>query len=152
MPERRPAKVPPPHPVPTAEQRRRRATGRIGEELAAEHLRRRGLVVVASNVRTAAGEIDLIATDGSTLAFVEVKTTRRATVPGTRTAAAQAAAAALERLGPRQRRRLRGLALDWLRSQPHAGREAAELRFDAIGVVLDSAGRLLALEHLEGAW
>jgi putative endonuclease len=131
-----------------------RATGRRGEELAAQHLRRRGLRILARNLRTGAGEIDLIATDGSTIVFAEVKTTRflRAPCRDTNGVAATAAACVLERLGPRQRGRLRGLALDWLRGQPPTLRSAGELRFDAIGVVLGPAWELLALEHLEGAW
>ena len=105
-------------------------------------------------MRTAAGEIDLIASDGITIAFVEVKTTRWAALPDVPTCAlaARAAAGVLERLGPGQRHRLRGLALDWLRVQPRKAGAAGELRFDAIGVVLDAAGGLLALEHIEGAW
>jgi putative endonuclease len=146
-------------------QQLRRATGRRGEQLAAEHLRRLGFTILARNVRSAAGEIDLIASDGQMVAFVEVKTTRRrafrpvrgpaatARSPAAtaRSPAALAAAAVLERLGARQRRRLRGLALDWLRAQPRGAR-SGELRFDAIGVVIDGDGALLALEHLEGAW
>jgi putative endonuclease len=140
-------------------QQLRRATGRRGEQLAAEHLERLGFTALARNVRTAAGEIDLIAADDRTIAFVEVKTTRMNTARAVRGApvttaspAAVAAAAVLERLGTRQRRRLRGLALDWLRAQPSGGPRSRELRFDAIGVVIDGAGGLLALEHLEGAW
>ncbi len=48
--------------------------GRLGEELAAAHLRRLGFATLARNVRTRHGEIDLIVFDGRTLAFVEVKT------------------------------------------------------------------------------
>jgi putative endonuclease len=133
-----------------------RAPGRRGEELAAQHLRRRGFAILARNVRSGTGEIDLIATDGATIVFAEVKTTGflRARDSNTDGAASPAAAAAcvLERLGARQRRRVRGLALDWLRGQPPTLRTAGELRFDAIGVVLGPAGELLALEHLEGAW
>jgi putative endonuclease len=133
-----------------------RATGRRGEELAAQHLRRRGFTILARNLRTGAGEIDLIATDGSTIVFAEVKTTGVLRAPDSdangAATPATAAACVLERLGPRQRRRVRGLALDWLRGQPPTLRSAGELRFDAIGVVLGPAGELLALEHLEGAW
>lgn len=106
------------------------------------------MAVVGANVRTAAGEIDLIALDGATIAFIEVKT-RRAR-PGD--SATAALGGALERIGPRQRRRLRGLALDWLREQPPALRAGRELRFDAIAVVLSAGDGLLALDHLEGAW
>jgi putative endonuclease len=132
-----------------------RATGRRGEELAVRHLRGRGLTILARNLRTAAGEIDLIAADGSTVVFVEVKTSRARrgsspAEPGSVHAAA--AGSVLERLGPGQRRRLRGLALDWLREQPAALRSREQLRFDANGVLLGPGGELLVLEHLEGAW
>lgn len=132
-----------------------RATGRRGEELAVRHLRGRGLTILARNLRTAAGEIDLIAADGRAIVFVEVKTARSRRVPppgGRGSVRAGDAASVLERLGPGQRRRLRGLALDWLREQPTALRSCEQLRFDAIGVLLGPGGELLALEHLEGAW
>jgi putative endonuclease len=130
------------------------STGRRGEQLAAEHLRRLGLEILARNVRTGAGEIDLVAGDGLRLVFVEVKTTRwvRSAAERPASSAAGAAADVLERLGARQRRRLRGLALEWLRARPAGWRGASELRFDAVGVAVDGRGRLLALEHLEGAW
>ncbi len=99
-------------------------------------------------MRTGAGEIDLVAADEKTVLFVEVKTTRR---PIGSTGRPPPTSAALERLGPRQRRRLRSLALEWLLAQPKPG-TAEEVRFDAIGVVLDASGELLALEHLEGAF
>jgi putative endonuclease len=51
-------------------------SGRIGEDLAHRYLRRHGCRVVARNYRprSAAGEIDLVAWQGGTLVFVEVKT------------------------------------------------------------------------------
>jgi putative endonuclease len=132
---------------------RARGTGSRGEQLAALHLERCGFAILDRNVRTGAGEIDLVAGDGTTIAFVEVKTTRLPTALS-RSADSRRLALerALERLGPGQRRRLRALALDWLRSQPQPGRRGARLRFDAIGVVIDGAGALVALEHLQDAW
>lgn len=52
------------------------ATGRMGEDLAHRFLQRQGYTIVARNYRPAsgAGEIDLVAWDGSVLVFVEVKT------------------------------------------------------------------------------
>jgi putative endonuclease len=130
-----------------------RGTGLRGERLAALHLERRGFTILARNVRTRAGEIDLVAFDGATIAFVEVKTTRLASATGDATARRRIALErALERVQPAQRRRLRGLALDWLRSRPQSRPRGTELRFDAIGVVIDRGGELLALEHLEDAW
>jgi putative endonuclease len=50
--------------------------GARAEALAAEYLVRRGLTIVARNFRTRFGEIDLIARDGRTLVFVEVRMRR----------------------------------------------------------------------------
>jgi putative endonuclease len=120
-----------------------RALGALGERLAAEHMERLGFAILARNVRTRAGEIDLIAFDGRTLVFAEVKTSAaRGTAP---------AAAVLERLAPRQRARLRGLAAAWLCEHPERPRAAA-IRLDAVGVSVDSGGRLTGLEHIEAAW
>jgi len=47
--------------------------GARAEAIAAEYLARQGLVVVARNFRTRHGEIDVIARDGDTLVFVEVR-------------------------------------------------------------------------------
>src|SRR3970040_1388652 len=52
----------------------RRSTGVRGEEEAARSLRRSGYAILDKNVRTRAGEIDLVAKEGKTLVFVEVKT------------------------------------------------------------------------------
>ena len=49
-------------------------TGERGETLAYWHLRQAGYTVVARNRRSRGGELDLIAWDGPTLAFIEVKT------------------------------------------------------------------------------
>ena len=55
--------------------------GRRGEELAAQHFERLGYEIVARNHRTRWGELDLVAFDGHTLVFCEVKTRRRAGGP-----------------------------------------------------------------------
>jgi putative endonuclease len=120
---------------------RRSELGRLGEQLAAEHLARRGFQIVERNYRTRWGELDIVAFDGHTLAFCEVKT-RRARAAGVRP---------LEAVRTRKRSRVRKMAGSWLserKDRPYAD----ALRFDAIGVTLDPAGRLLSLEHLEGAF
>jgi putative endonuclease len=53
--------------------RRSRDLGRLGEEKAGEFLRRAGFKKVVSNYRCRLGEIDLVAMEGETLVFVEVK-------------------------------------------------------------------------------
>ena len=47
--------------------------GKIGEERAVQTLESAGLRIIARNFRSQTGEIDLIALDGETLVFIEVK-------------------------------------------------------------------------------
>jgi putative endonuclease len=125
----------------------RQTLGRLGEELALSHLRSLGFSALARNVRTRHGEIDLIVFDGATLVFAEVKTRS----VGARQLNIRPDQEPLRGLSVRQRARLRRLAAAWL---SNAGRRptADTIRFDAIGVVIDSSGRLRGLEHIEGAW
>ena len=50
------------------------ARGKIGEDLACRELERRGYAILARRYRSRVGEIDIVASDGPTLVFVEVKT------------------------------------------------------------------------------
>jgi putative endonuclease len=126
----------------------RRALGRLGEDLAAAHLTRLDFTILARNVRTRRGEIDLIAFDGHTLAVVEVKTRRGSTRPPH----VRPEQEPLAWLRPRQQARLRRLALSWL-SENRPGRPwASAIRFDAVGVIVDAQDRLLRLDHVEEAW
>jgi putative endonuclease len=50
------------------------ALGISGEKLACETLSRQGYAILATRYRTRVGEIDIVARDGETLVFVEVKT------------------------------------------------------------------------------
>ena len=50
--------------------------GRSGERLAADYLKTRGYRLVDRNVRRREGEVDLVALQGGTLVFVEVKLRR----------------------------------------------------------------------------
>jgi putative endonuclease len=115
--------------------------GRLGEQLAAEHLIRRGFEIVERNYRTRWGELDIVAFDGRTLAFCEVKT-RRLTAPGRDP---------LESVHAVKRSKVRKMAGRWLierTDRPYA----ENVRFDAIGVTLDPTGQLVSLDHLEGAF
>ena len=121
----------------------RRSRGALGEEIAARHLEHRGYTIVARNHRTRHGELDLIAADDRALVFCEVKTR----VAG----GSRGPAAPLDSIGPAKQRRLRALAREWLASGVDRPWRA-QLRFDAIGVLLSSEGTLLALEHVEAAF
>lgn len=100
------------------------------------------------NVRTRYGEIDLIAFDGRSLVFVEVKTRR---APRS-VAGAPGDCQPLAGLSARQRSRLRRLAVAWLSDRDRTRPRARTVRLDAIGVVVDAAGELLRLDHIEAAW
>jgi putative endonuclease len=122
--------------------------GTLGEDLTVAHFRRLGFVVVARNVRTRHGEIDLIAFDGGALVFAEIKTRRasnrrRGLCPEDQP---------LAWLKFSQRTRLKRLACSWLYESMHARPNAHTIRFDAIGVIVDGSDRLLRLDHIEGAW
>ena len=56
----------------------RQTTGRTGETLARRELERRGYEILETGFRTHYGEIDIVARDGDTLVFVEVRTRRGA--------------------------------------------------------------------------
>jgi len=116
----------------------RHRLGRRGEDLAAEHLERLGYAIVARNHRTRHGELDIVAFDGRTLVFVEVKTRRGAGRPW-------------DALHARKQSRVRAMGVAFLAEVSDRPR-AATIRFDAIGVSIDATGRLVSLEHLEDAF
>lgn len=59
----------------------------------------------------------------------------------------------LEAIGPDKQRRLRLLAREWLHQRGQGARPTrALLRFDAIGITVDSHGALIGLEHVEDAF
>lgn len=91
--------------------------GAAAETLAADYLMRQGLTILARNFRTRAGELDLVARDGRTLVFVEVRMRRSASHGG-----------AVESITAQKRRRLVAAANGYLAM---LGREPP-CRFDAI--------------------
>jgi putative endonuclease len=111
------------------------AVGAYGERVAVRHLQSAGMVVLHRNWRCRDGEIDVIARDGDTLVFCEVKT-RRSVAYGTPAAA----------VVPAKLQRLHRLALCWLEE---AGLHSPELRFDVVAVRPRQQGRA-DVEHLRG--
>jgi putative endonuclease len=123
----------------------RRALGAAGERLARVHLEACGLTVLDTNFRTRHGELDIVAADARRFVFCEVKT--RVARAGRPDELGPFAA-----IGPRKQRKLRLLAREWLAQYAAATGGRAELRFDAVAVEVDRAGRLVRLDHLEGAF
>ena len=120
----------------------RQRLGRAAEDLVAKRLRQLGWRVLERNARTRTGEIDLIALEGATLVFVEVK----AQTAGARLGPERPAFA----VGPRKQRQLRLLAREWLA----AGRSpsgVAGYRFDVFGVCF-GRDRLADVDHIRHAF
>jgi putative endonuclease len=112
-----------------------RMLGDRGERLAARYLRRHGLRIIVRGYRTSRGEIDLIARDGDTLVFVEVKT-RRAGQPA-------------EAVTPEKQRRIARAALEFARRHGLLGHRA---RFDVVAIVWPDDGRPPTIEHFPNAF
>jgi putative endonuclease len=119
----------------------RQTLGRAGEDLALAHLERLGYRLVVRNHRTRFGELDLVVHDDRVLVFAEVKTRRES----------RAGRGPWEALHDRKRRQVRKMAAAYLADVAQRPR-SLDLRFDAIGVVIDPRGRLVRLDHLEGAF
>lgn len=117
----------------------RHELGRAGERLALEHLQRLGFTLLDRNYRTRHGELDLVVHDRDTIVFVEVKARR------------DGSGSPWDALRPAKRAQVRKMASRWLAERPDRPRRS-ELRFDAIGVRIDAVGRLVALDHIEGAF
>ena len=115
----------------------RLSLGKQGEDLACRELRRRGYAVHARRYRTRFGEIDIIARDGDTLVFIEVKTRRRAGFGGP-----------LAAVNFTKQRRLVNMARSYLMGL--SGPEPP-CRFDVVGVTLAS-GEPPAVELLVNAF
>jgi len=111
--------------------------GKQGEDLACRELRRRGHAVLARRYRTRWGEIDIVARDGDTLVFVEVKTRRSAGFGGPVAA-----------VNFTKQRRLINMARSYLLGL--SGPEPA-YRFDVVGVTV-AAGEQPVVEVIVNAF
>lgn len=109
--------------------------GRWGEELAVQHLRRAGLVVLDRNWRCPIGEIDIVAREGRQLVICEVKTR-----------SGLGFGSPLEAITDHKAQRLGRLAGAWLAS--HSLRYRA-VRIDVVGV-LRRHGAETVIDHIRG--
>ena len=96
------------------------ALGRLGERKAAGYLARKGLDILARNVRIAGAELDLVACEGDLLVFIEVKSTRT----GSR-------CEGFEKIDAAKRRCLRRACRAYIQG---LSREPCSYRFDGISV------------------
>ena len=116
----------------------RTSLGRIGEDYAAEFLRAQGWRILGRNVRQGRREVDIIASRGGVLAFIEVKC-RRSGAHGH----------PLEAITPQKQRRIVQVAREWLRETKLP--PGTRIRFDAISVLRPREGPVEIL-HEADAW
>ncbi len=112
-----------------------RLLGRRGEDAAARFLRGGGMKILVRGYRTDFGEIDLIARDGDTLVFVEVKSRRDGT---------PAEAVTLEK-----QRRLTLTAMHFLKAHKLLDQRC---RFDVVAIVWPDGARSPRIEHIRNAF
>ena len=118
---------------------RTQALGRYGEDAAARHLAAAGLTVLERNWRCRAGELDIIAMDGDTIAVCEVKTR---SAHGFQTPA--------EAVDPVKAARLARLAELWIAERWAGPPPPGGVRIDLLCVVHGRRGPAL-VSHLPGA-
>ncbi|MCG6924606.1 MAG: YraN family protein, partial [Acidobacteria bacterium] len=94
--------------------------GTAGEERACAHLQRGGLAILERNFRCRVGEIDIVAREGDTIVFVEVKERGDAS-HGT----------AVEAVTPAKRSRVIRAAELWAARHGHS---ESTVRFDVVGI------------------
>ncbi|HUC08087.1 MAG TPA: YraN family protein [Solirubrobacterales bacterium] len=121
----------------------RQRIGRAAEDIVATRLAAANWEILERNARTRYGELDLIALDGRTLVFVEVKAGREGSAYGP-----ERPVLAVDR---RKQQRVRRLAVAWM-SERRGLPRYDEIRFDAVGVSFDRAGRVTDVEHIEAAF
>jgi putative endonuclease len=121
----------------------RQRIGRAAEDLVAAWLAESGWEIIERNARTRFGELDIVALAGRTLVFVEVKAGRENSAFGP-----ERPILGVDR---RKQQRVRRLATAWMGERRDAPRYA-EIRFDAIGVTFNRAGRAIDVEHIRGAF
>lgn len=108
----------------------RRQVGQDGEQRAVDYLKRQGYKIVARNWRNSQGELDIVATVGSELVFVEVRTLESPHFGMPE-----------ESVGWRKQRQLAHLAAAYLQHTKHDG----DWRIDVIAIDRDG------LRHIQNA-
>jgi putative endonuclease len=120
----------------------RQRLGRRAEQLVADRLERSGWRIVGRNVRLRSGELDVVALDGSTLVFVEVKAGRRGAARGPERPA--------HAVGRRKQLKLRRLAREWI-AERRGPSGVLGYRFDVVGVSFGPDG-LADVDHIRHAF
>lgn len=110
-------------------------TGRIGESIAAIALEKKGYSILEQNFSNKFGEIDVIATDGNILVFVEVKTKIGAEFGSPE-----------DMISPGKLHRIRSMATMYTKG------EDVPCRIDVVAIVLDEENEVVRLTHYENVY
>jgi putative endonuclease len=113
-----------------------KALGSEGEDLAVKFLKKQGYRILSRNYKNYIGEIDIIAQDGETIVFIEVKTR-----------ASDAFGYPFESVHRRKRQKLKNLALLYLKK----GGEELPVRFDVLSITCTENGGK-EIEHIRDAF
>ena len=110
-----------------------RATGILGEQLGEAYLKERGYRIIARNVRSPFGEIDVVADHDGTLVFIEIKTRRDQTfgIPE-------------EAVDHRKKERLIRLA-SWYLARGSELRQPVPVRFDVLAIEVSTPAPIIRL-------
>ena len=117
--------------------------GKRGEALAASYLKRNGFTILDQNWEGDSGEIDLVALDGNTIVFVEVKTR-----------SSESYGKAKEAVDKRKKNHVSKVAKEYLKKK---GETKRRVRFDVVAVsikgdTLFDRLRSPKIEHIKGAF
>lgn len=116
----------------------RRLLGDRGERAAVRFLKAEGYRILARQHRTALGEVDIIAQDGETTVFVEVKTRSTA-----------AAGQPFEAVDRQKQHKMTLVALAWLK---HYQRLDQPARFDVVSILWPEDSRKPQIQHFRNAF
>ena len=117
---------------------REKSLGDRGEDAAAKFLKRQGFHILARGLDSRLGELDIVAVDGRTVVFVEVKTRRH-----------HAAGDPAEAIDPRKEQRMTQAALGYLKANRLLEYSA---RFDVVAITWPAESRRPTIEHYKNAF
>lgn len=117
---------------------RPKSLGERGEDFAARYLRRLGYHIVGRQVDLGVGELDIVAVDGRTIVFVEVKTRTD-----------ESAGAPAEAVDDARQQRLTRAALAYLKAH---GLLENSARFDVVALTWPTAADEPTVEHIQNAF
>jgi putative endonuclease len=115
-----------------------KSLGERGERCAARYLKRLGYHIVGRQVDLGVGELDIVAVDGRTVVFVEVKT---------RTS--DAAGSPADAVDQQRRQRLTSAAVAYLKSH---GLLEYRARFDVVAITWPEKAKSPSIEHIKNAF